>query len=266
MRLDLQAAMSSATLLAAGGVALAVAAVYAHMGRRVLQRNGSSRGSARAMHAFAPWWGALAANMLLGGLFMLGAALGWQDLGLQVGYAVFQRFLLVLSLVGLMGYLLYLLTGRDLLAPLAVAYAGFFVFLLAAMLLSQPTGVYIGEWRTDLLYAGSAPRWMQVVNLAALLGPPVGGALAYFRLYFRLHDPTQRYRIALVSWALIAWWVVAVMAGQHEMFGSQGFQVVNRFLGLGAALVILAAFEPPGWARRRWGVRPFAEGPAPRVA
>lgn len=259
--------MSSATLLIAGAVALLVAGVYAHVGRHVLARNGHSPGAARAMTMFALWWWALAANIAAGGTFILAASFGWTDLAAQVTYALVQRLLLSISLLGLMGYLLYLLTGRHHLLPLLACYGAFFALQVYSVNAGHPAAVYVGDWRTDLVYATPAPRALQVLNFAWLVGPPVAGALAYFRLFFRLHDATQRYRIALISWALIVWWVVAVLAGQHEMFGSQLFQVVNRFVGLGAALVILAAFEPPGWVRRHWGVRPFDEpAPPPRAA
>lgn len=254
--------MSSATLLVAGVVALVVAAVYAHVGRQVVRRNGSSPGAVDAMQAFALWWWALALNITFGAVFILGAALGWTDLALQVTYAFFQRLLVVVGLVGLMSYLLYLLTGRSFAGPLVVYYGVFYTLLVYGVVAGSPTAVYVGDWRTDLVYGTPSPRWFTLLNFAMLVGPPVAGALAYFRLFFRLHDPTQRYRVALVSWALIVWWVVAVLAGQHEMFGSQVFQVVNRFLGLGAALVILAAFQPPAWIRDHWGVRGFGEPPA----
>jgi hypothetical protein len=231
-------------------VALLAGLAHAYVGHRIAGRPAASPQAQRAMGFFAVWWYALALNLLTTGTLYVAAGFGYVDFDLQVTNSYLQRLLLAVSLAGLMYYLLFLLTGRDLLKPLAIGYAAFYVFQVAALTFSQPQGVYVGAWRADLEYAVALPAWVSLLNFAALVVPPVAGALAYFRLYFRVRDRSQRYRIALVSWSLVLWWVVAVAAGSRSAFGSEAFQVFNRFLGLAAALLILMAYAPPAPVRR----------------
>lgn len=238
-------------------MALLAGVAHIYVGRRIQARPAASPGAARAMGFFAVWWYALALNILTSGSLYVAAGFGYVDFDVQVTNTYLQRLLLAVSLVGLMYYLLFLLTGKDLLKPLAVGYAAYYVFQVAAVAYGQPEGVYVGAWRADLEYAAALPGWVSLANFAALVLPPVVGALAYFRLYFHVHDRSQRYRIALVSWSLVAWWVVAVLAGSRAAFGSEAFQLFNRFLGLAAALLILMAYAPPAPVRRWLHVQPY---------
>lgn len=264
-----KAPMLHPTLLAAGAVAAVVSVVYAYVARLVAQRRGASAGAERAMRLFALWWACLAANIGMGAMMYLAAGLGYTDFHVQLTYALLQRLLLAVAMLGLMSYLLFLLTGRGFLAPLAAIYLGYYVFQVYTVFAGEPSGVLVAHWRTDLAYAATLPPVFGLVNLVWVVAPPVVGALLYFRLFFRLRNPTQRYRVALISWSIVVWWVVAVVAGQREAIGQDAFQVVNRLVGLGAALAIALAFQPPGWVTRRWSVRPFPEtgeaAPAPAV-
>jgi hypothetical protein len=245
------------TLAVAAAVAFVVASAYGFVGRRLLLRKADSIASQRALRMFAGWWLALAVNIVAAGVLYMAAAVGWTSFETQLAYAVLQRLLLAVSLMGLMHYLIYVVTGRTVWAPLILFYGGYWSFLLYTMAASQPVGIDVGAWRTDLQYAAEGRRWWQLASFLWLVVPPVVGALAYFRLFFRVHDATRRWRIALVAWAVIVWWVVAVVAGQRQALGDETFQFANRFLGLGAALAVLMAYQPPSWVRRRWGVQPL---------
>lgn len=253
--------MIRATLLVAALVALTAGAVYAFVGVRLRARRTIGEDAQRAMRSFSAWWLLLSANVLTASAFYAAAAFGFTSFEAQLTYAHAQRLLLAASLVGLLHYLTYLFTGRDLLVPIAIFYAAYYGLLEYTLLSANPTGVFVGDWRTDLAYAETSAgrNPLRLLSAAMLILPPVVGALAYFRLYFRVKSRTQRYRIALVSWSLVAWWIVAVIAGQREALGQEGFQLVNRFLGLAAALVILAAYLPPAAVRRRLGVAAYPD-------
>ncbi len=87
-----------------------------------------------------------------------------------------------------------------------------------------------------------------------LLVPQIMGSIAYFTLYFRVTDMTQKYRILLVSGSIIVWFLspYAALAGglaQHDWW-----QLASRFIGLAAALTILMAYLPPRWLKQRYGI------------
>lgn len=240
-------------------MALTAACAYAYVGARLASRRTAHDDTQRAMRFFSAWWILLSANLVLGGSVYAAAAFGWSSFEVQLVYAHVQRLLLAGSLVGLLYYLTYLLTGRDWLVPIAAFYALYYALLEYSLVAGSPNGVYVGDWRTDLTYARTGGATALRAALALMLiVPPVAGSLAYFRLFFRVKSRAQRYRIALVSWSLALWWVMAVLAGQREALGNESFQLVNRFAGLAAALVILVAYLPPVALQRWLDARPDA--------
>lgn len=246
-------AFAHPTLVAAAAIAAAAALVHLHVGRVFLRRPASPE-RVRALRMFAVWWLATGLNILLGSLFIAAAAMGRTDLRLHLSYAIVQRFLLALSLAGLVHYLLVLVRGRAPLLPVFAFYAAYFLVLVGTVYASEPVGVYVGGWRTGLQYAnhGVGAPWLPLLNFAALVLPPVALSIAAMVVARRL-APSQRAqhnRITLVCSSLVAWWVVAVLAGQQEAFGNESFQVFNRLLGLSMALVVLAAYRSPRWLRR----------------
>jgi hypothetical protein len=206
-----------------------------------------------ALRMFALWWLATGLNILMGSGFIAAAALGWTDLRLQLSYAVLQRLLLAMALAGLVYYLLFLVRGRAPLASIIALYMGYFALLVGILYASEPVGVYVGGWRTDLLYArhGVGAPWLPLLSGLALVLPPVALSIAAMAVARRLPPRhPQRNRLLLVGCSLVAWWIVAAVAGQQEAFGHESFQVFNRFLGLSMALVVLAAYRSPAWLRR----------------
>jgi hypothetical protein len=247
------ASMPHPTLAVAAVVALAAAVVYLHVGRVFLARHRSGD-VGNALGMFALWWIATGMNIAIASGFIAAAAFGWTDLDLQVTYAILQRLLLGLSMVGLVHYLLVVVRGHAAVRPLVAFYGAYTVLLLAMLNANQPVGVYVGDWRTDLEYADedALPPWVTLLSAAWLIVPPVALAIRAIVVARRLPPSQrgQRNRITLVGLAIVAWWVVAVLAGQREAFGAEFFQLFNRFLGLSMALVVLAAYSPPAWMRR----------------
>ena len=242
------------TLAAAAAIAAVSALVHLHVGSAFLQRPAATPERVRALRMFALWWIAAGANILLASGFIAAASAGWTHFGMQLAYAIVQRLLLALALAGLVYYLLVLLRGHAPLWPVALFYAGYFVLLLWSLQANHPVGVYVGNWRTDLVYANhdvGAP-WLPLLNGLALVVPPVGLSIAAMVVARRLQpeQAAQRNRIMLVGSALVVWWVVAAVAGQQEAFGNESFQIFNRLLGLSMSLVVLAAYRSPAWLGR----------------
>lgn len=242
------------TLAVAALITFAAAATYAHVGWKLAVRPIASEAGRRALGFFALWWLALAANIALVGVTYALAAFDVLTFEVQFVDSILQRLFLAVSMVGLMEYLLFLVTGRSFARWLAAAYSAYFALLLYAFLRAEPTGLLVTDWRTDVLYSGPQIAWAPAVALFAIILPPVAASLAYFRLFFRVEDATTKWRIALVSWAIIGWWVVAVAAGQRAALENGPLQSFQRVLSLFAALVVLAAYHPPRWARLRWGL------------
>lgn len=246
------------TLLLAGVVAFAAAVVYAHVARRLaLPRLGAE--PPRPLRLFALWWGALALNIgLVGATYVLGA-FDALTLEVQLVDSLLQRILLAVSMVGLMHYLLFLLTGRDLLGPLVVAYAAYLVGMTYLLLASRPETLFVGDWRTDVVPTLPGPAWAPLVSLLFILAPPIVASALCLGMARRLDDPARRFRLTVVSLAILAWWLVAVVAGQRTLLDVGPVQTLNRALSLAAALAVLVAYEPPAWARRRFGARGYAD-------
>jgi hypothetical protein len=249
--------VSQPTLLVSAGIALLGAVAYAYVAARLLRRKGLGRGDALAMRCFAVWWSALAFNLGLVAPIYWAGGVDALTLPWQVASSILQRVLLAVSLVGLMAYLLYLLTGRTRIPVLAAIYAGYVALLMGSMAYQQPNGLLVLRWRTDLTYARAGPLGSELLSLFLIILPPVAASIAYLRLFFRVADRTQRYRIAVVSAALLVWWVVAVLAGQRGLLDNGPLQITGRALGAASALAVLSAFAPPAWVQRRFGVEPY---------
>ena len=80
------------------------------------------------------------------------------------------------------------------------------------------------------------------------------GGLAYFTLYFRVSDVTQKYRILLVSWSIIIWFLSPYCARAGGLAEQDWWQLASRLIGLAAALTILMAYLPPRWLKQRYGI------------
>lgn len=248
--------MVEATLALAGASTLMVACVYGYVGAR-LSRNTSGRApSSRAMRSLGFWWLATSVNQILGSALYLAYAFGHSDLSVQLTYVFVQRLLLAVSLVALMYYLLYLQTGKGYLVPLIAVYAIYFLSAVYTLTARVPVAVKSFGWRTDIVWAGELPEIWSAFALL-LVVPPTIGALGMLRLYRRVDGPTRRFRIAMIGVGFVAWWVVALVAGQPRTFEIGWFQALNRVVGLAVAIGILLAYEPLPWMRRRFHLEPY---------
>jgi hypothetical protein len=114
--------------------------------------------------------------------------------------------------------------------------------------------VEIGRWNITLVYQNTLNRPFYVLLVFLLLFPQIIGSLAYFTLYFRVSDVTQKYRVLLVSWGIIFWFLSPVIALAGGVSDQDWWQLASRCISLVTALVIVMAYLPPRWIKHRYGI------------
>jgi hypothetical protein len=252
--------MIQPTLLFGALLSTLCAAIYIYVGRVLSQRRSDSPDSRLAWRLFVVWWYALAAATFSGAALSLLGAVGIAGLPLFTTITIISLLATCVALYGLVFYLLYLYTGsRRVLGPLSFFYIGYYGLLVYYVQASDPISVAIERWRAALVYQNQLRGPVFTLALLLLLVPPLLGGLAYFMLYFRVKTVTQRYRILLVSWSIIIWFLSAFLANITGLVDEDWWQIVSRLLGLGAALAILLAYQPPSWIKQRFGVTSLLE-------
>jgi len=246
--------MVSETLLASAVFSLLSGGVFAFVGYSV-QRRVKNPDVRLPGAAFTVWWYMLAAATVIGGVHVGVAAFGQASLDSMLLSTQLGLVLFCVALWGLLYHLLYIYTGRaGLWLPLAVGYGLYYVMLLYFVIASQPTGLKTDAWSVQLEYAAQLEGPFIGILIALLLVPQILGAFAYFFLYFRTDDRTARYRISLVSWSIILWFGIPLVSLPLGVSQTDWWQIASRFIGLGAAFAILAAYRPPMWVRTRFQI------------
>jgi hypothetical protein len=243
------------TLLLSALFALAAAGIYAYVGWRLGKRVIPSSDAKLAWVSFTVWWYGLAIITLLSGLQNLFGALGLTDLPLFVTAAHLNIQITCIALLGLLYYLIYLYTGnRNSLALLVIFYMVFYILLLYFINASSPDGVTVERWKAGIAYDNAPSGTFIILLMVLLILPPIIGGFAYFMLYFRVTDITQRFRIFLVSWSIILWFVSPFAAVAGGLSEQNWWQFASRLIGLVAAATILMAYLPPRWLKQRYGI------------
>jgi hypothetical protein len=243
------------TLILSTIFAVIAASIYTFVGWHLSRRVISLSESRVAWQFFTVWWYGLAATTLISGLLNLLGALGQTNLALFVTANYVSLQLSCLALLGLFYYLTYLFTGDSRwLKPLAIFYTISYILLVYFVTASNPVNVALEPWNTRLAYEVPPTGPFVVILVVLLFASQLLGGFAYFTLYFRVPDATQKYRILLVSWSIMIWFLspfVGIVTGLDEQ---DWWQIVSRFLGLAAALTILLAYLPPRWLKQRYGI------------
>jgi hypothetical protein len=246
---------TQSTLLFSAFFAVTAAGIYGYVGWRLSKRVISSAESRLAWWSFTIWWYGLAATTLIGGFLSLFGAFGLTSLPLFVTATYVNILVICLALWGLLYYLIYLFTGNSrLLRPLAVSYIIYYVLLVYYTTASIPHSVEVGRWSTTLINRAPLTGPFFVILAVLLFFPQIIGSIAYFTLYFRVTDVTQKYRILLVSGSIILWFLSPYAALAGGVAQQDWWQFASRFIGLGAALTILMAYLPPRWLKQRYGI------------
>ncbi|HVM45589.1 MAG TPA: hypothetical protein VM582_06605 [Candidatus Thermoplasmatota archaeon] len=244
----------SALPLAAGGVALVAAAVFAYVGAHVARRPVSEENRV-AGAAFAVWWFSLAGYYTLRGATVLLIASGYAHLPTFETMRYLNVLILCTACWAITYHVVFLFTGRrGWIVPISVTYALVYAVGLYVTARSRAVGVAISGWRVEIAQVAPLEGTARIAILLALLGPPLLGSLAYMSLTVRLKDATQRYRSALISWSILVWLAGSLVGSLANL---TWLQAVSHFvLGFVAALAVLMAYKPPRWAQARFGVAP----------
>lgn len=255
--------MIQPTLLFGAALTILSAVIYFYVGRVLSRRRVANPDARLAWTLFVVWWYALASSTLIGAILSLLGAFNIAGLPLFVTLTQVNLLTICIALFGLMYYLIYLFTGSQrLLIPLILFYIAYYILVIYYVQVSMPVGVSIGRWNATLEYGQPAGGSLFLVVLVLLIFPQVIGSLAYFTLYFRVKTATQKYRILLVSWSILIWFLSAFLASIAGLGQQDWWQVTSRLIGLSASLAILLAYDPLPWIRRRLGVSSIVEEPA----
>jgi hypothetical protein len=243
------------TLVFSALFALIAAGIYAYVGWRLGKRVISSSESRVAWQSFTVWWYGLALTTLISGMLNLFGAIGFIHLPLFVTATYVNLQVICLALLGLFYYLIFLFTGNSRwLKPLAILYTIYYVLLVYVVTASNPVNVNLEPWSATLAYDVPLTGPFLVLLVVLLFGSQILGGFAYFTLYFRVRDVTQKYRILLVSWSIILWFLSPFVAIAGGLAEQDWWQLASRLLGLIAALTILLAYQPPRWLKLRYGI------------
>ena len=243
------------TLLFSALLAATSASIYAYVGWRLSKRVISSSEARLAWGSFTVWWYGLAATTLIGGFLSLFGAVGATSLPLFVTAAYINILISCLALWGLLYYLIYLFTGnRRSLVPLAIFYMTYYVLVVYYITAGMAGNVNVGRWETSLVYRAPPTGPLVAIVLAVLLLPQIIGGLAYFSLYFRVKEVTQKYRVLLVSLSIIVWFLSPLISLTGGLAQQDWWQFASRLIGLAPALTILMAYFPPRWLIQRYGI------------
>lgn len=268
--------MSQATLAIATIGSILTGFLYVYIGRVVRLRKISPE-ARLANGMFVLWWDSLGSLSFLSSLVMVAYMAGGLEGRIWV-YQAFTTFVLMvlfLALWGLQFYLLYLYTGsRRWFIPLAVFYAVMFAATVGLIAyIGSPDRIVDNGWQLESEYLDPATGEygpiefgfaFNMVFSLLIIGPALITAIAYARLYRKTDDRTQRYRIAMVTGAIIVWFGSSVVGTAAQVTQGLAWQLFSRAIGIGAALAILMAYKPPAWARARFGVRGVeADAPMP---
>ncbi len=252
--------MTEPTLLFGTIFSFASAGIYFYVGRTLNRRRVISPDARLAWTLFVVWWYALAGTTFASGVLNLFGALGLTSLPLFMTFTQVSLLAICVALYGLMYYLVYLFTGNNkILSPLTIIYMAYYILLMYYVNLSTPVSVEIGRWSVTLKYQQQPTGPFVIVLLLLLVFPQIVGAVAYFSLYFRVKEVTQKYRVALVSASIVVWFSSSILASLSGLTQYDWWQIVSRLIGLGATLTILMAYRPANWIKQRLGVSSIVE-------
>lgn len=238
------------------------AVIYGYIGYRLGKRRIHFTETRLAWTFFIVWWYGLAASTFCGAVRNALGALGVLDLPLYLTITYVNLPATSLALFGLTYYLLYLFTGsRKLLVPVAIFYSLLYTFVIYEISVHNPIGIEVGRFQISVQYEHAPSASLLWLLVALLLIPQITGSLAYFSLYFRVEDTTQKYRILLVSGGIILWFSRPLLPALFRLGQQEWWPIATVLIGLGAASAILFAYQPPEWVKQRYNLSSIVEEP-----
>ncbi len=239
--------------LVVGVTSILAVGVYGYLGFRLAERPVSAALRWPAMQ-FALFWLGLAGSTLLGGLLSVEATVQVPPLSLVLTFLYYDLLLVCVALWGLIGYLGFLYRGRSILVPVSLLYVLEYGLLVYYVTAGNATSVSVTAGSVNPVYSTPVTGLLVAIPILILVLPEFVAALAYFTLYFRTKDRTVRYRVTLVSWGLIAWFLFDFFDFGALFGGGLTGLLIGRLLILLAAVVVLLAFYPPASVRARLGI------------
>ena len=165
-------------------------------------------------------------------------------------------------------YVSYLWTGghrwRIPLFALGLAHATLFLWLVAGY---DPVGVEVGTWTTQLVQGGETgvPAALGIFVLVFFFLPPVVIAGFYLALVRRLAQGGQRFRVRAIALAILVFHATATVQFNPDTPPDAPWFPALVSLNVVAGVIALAAYRPPGWMARRFGLHDLAAEPAAGV-
>jgi hypothetical protein len=237
-------------------------AVYLYIGGRLARRTVSPESRVPAMQ-FVLFWVGLAASTALSGILSLIATFRIPPTSLAITFEYYDIVVVAAALWGLISYLYFLYTGRSGLVPVTLLYVLEFGLLVYYVSASSPSGVNITYGQVVLAYHSTLSGPITDIAVLILVIPEFVAGFAYLRLFFRTHDRTVRYRIALVSGGILGWFFLDFVDFGSLSGGNLLWIFVGEGLLLVASLIVLMAYYPPRFIRERFGIAGISEGPKP---
>ncbi len=252
--------MSATTLAVSAAGSFLTAVLYLYIGHVLRQRQVSAE-ARLANGMFVLWWQAIGGLGLLGVAILLVYITGSLPMWLYQTYITLVLLGIFVALWGLQFYLVYLYTGsRRSFVPLGVFYAVLFVGTMTLIeYLGRPDRIVDNGWALQTEPKFELGPAFGLAFTLILIGPQLVAAVAYARLFFKARDPTQRYRIALVTGSIIVWFGSGVVATGAQVSDELSYQLFSRLIGIAGALVIFMAYKPPNWIRQRFGIHSIDE-------
>lgn len=236
------------------------AGIYFYVARTLGRRQAISPDARVAWNLFVVWWYALAGVTFVNAALNLVGAIGLTSLPLFLTFTQLEILAVCIALHGLMYYLIYIFTGNKKTLPvLTIAYIVYYCLFMYYLNSSVPIGVSINRWNVGMQYQQQPTGPFVTLLLVLFVFPQVAGSLAYFTLYFRVKEATQKYRVALVSWSIIIWFLSSFIASISGLSQYDWWQITSRIIGLGATMGILMAYRPANWIKNRLGVSSITE-------
>lgn len=249
--------MSPPTLVVDAILAAAMAGLFVYVGRLMSRRSVETADGRRAMTRFAVWWYGLGVLTALGAVRTMLAVMGNLEVRTHALLNDLTAIPLVALLWGLVSYLAYVYLGRrEAFAAVTAIHAVIFAFYAYVIYRLEPVSVTPGDWSVPIQYAEGVGPGLVGAILTTMLLPTVLAALGYGSLYFRTTDASARYRIGMTSGAFLLWFGSAGVGALTSLNTWYWWPLAARIVGLVATLMILFAYKPPAWLRKRFGLRP----------
>lgn len=235
--------MPPATLLASALLALSTAGGFAWVARVMWKRAAPAKG-ASALAMFTLFWVSAAIIWASQGIGSLAGYLGVATLPLISALDQVSTPFYCLAAAGLLHYVLYLLTGRErLLGPILAYYLVLFFLLRLRVESAGRLGVEVGDWVVTFAYASplQGPAYTAIVALVSV--PLLLAIVGYGTLWFRVEDPAQRTRIALVTTGLLGWVGTEALAFTTGFANAPEGEITRRIVALAGTILVLLAYR-----------------------